>query len=120
MIRVNRQARATTGSDADQIAAPGPTSRPGAIDFYCYGGNKALADLPMLAALGRPAAVNPNRALRKVAVRRGWPVLSFSDPVPLRAERMVGLAGCGGRDGHLVWPREPTQPVRIRGYHPVG
>jgi HAD superfamily hydrolase (TIGR01490 family) len=81
----------------------------GAIDFYCYGENKAVAvrelaaangydltqchaysdsstDLPMLEAVGRPAAVNPNRALRKVAVRRGWPVLSFSDPVPLRAK----------------------------------
>ena len=87
----------------------------GAIDFYCYGENKAVAmrelatangydlsrchaysdsitDLPMLVAVGHPAAVNPNRALRKVAVQRGWPVLSFSDPVPLRARRMVGPA----------------------------
>ena len=27
-----------------------------------------------------PRAVNPDRALRKVAQQRGWPVLSFSAP----------------------------------------
>ncbi len=80
----------------------------GEIEFYCYGENKAVAiaelaerngyrladchaytdsstDLPMLEAVGHPHAVNPNRALRKVAAARGWPVLSFSAPVSLRA-----------------------------------
>lgn len=81
----------------------------GEIDFYCYGEQKAVAmrelaaangydlaecyaytdsttDLPMLEAVGHPAVVNPNRALRKVAGQREWPVLAFSDPVPLRAK----------------------------------
>jgi HAD superfamily hydrolase (TIGR01490 family) len=81
----------------------------GEIDFYCYGDQKATAmrelaatngydlaecfaysdsitDLPMLEAVGHPSAVNPNRPLRRVAAQRGWPVLSFSDPVPLRAK----------------------------------
>jgi HAD superfamily hydrolase (TIGR01490 family) len=80
----------------------------GQIDFYCYGERKAdairelaaangydlaasyaysdsITDLPMLEAVGQPAAVNPNRPLRKVATQRGWPVLAFSAPVPLRA-----------------------------------
>ncbi|MEO6090845.1 MAG: HAD-IB family hydrolase [Umezawaea sp.] len=80
----------------------------GEIDFYCAGENKAIAikqlaqqhgydledcfaysdsvtDLPMLEAVGHPTVVNPDRALRKIAAQRGWPVLTFSDPVSLRA-----------------------------------
>ncbi len=105
----------------------------GAIDFYCYGENKAVAirelaqangydlarchaysdsitDLPMLEVVGRPAAVNPNRALRKLAAQRGWPVLSFSDPVPLRARmvnanltQMVAAATAVGVGAMVTW-----------------
>ncbi len=79
----------------------------GDIDFYAYGDNKASAirdlarqegydlddsyaysdsatDLPMLEAVGHPFAVNPDKALRKAAVDRGWPVLDFTKPVALR------------------------------------
>jgi HAD superfamily hydrolase (TIGR01490 family) len=34
-------------------------------------------DLPFLEVVGRAVAVNPDRALRRVARERGWPVLSF-------------------------------------------
>ena len=34
-------------------------------------------DLPFLEAVGHPVAVNPDRALRRVAASRGWPVLEF-------------------------------------------
>ena len=34
-------------------------------------------DLPFLEAVGKPVAVNPDRALRRVAAERGWPVLRF-------------------------------------------
>lgn len=80
----------------------------GEVDFYCYGtgkvdGMKALAhehgydlahcyaysdsitDLPMLDAVGFPTAVNPDRGLRKAAAENSWPVLTFSNPVSLRA-----------------------------------
>ncbi|SNS73513.1 HAD-superfamily subfamily IB hydrolase, TIGR01490 [Geodermatophilus saharensis] len=79
----------------------------GEIEFYAYGENKAEAmrqvaaesgydladcyaysdsvtDLPMLSAVGHPTAVNPDRALRKVAAERGWPVLEFTRPVSMR------------------------------------
>lgn len=79
----------------------------GDIDFYCYGEGKATAartlaerhgyrledcfaysdsitDLPMLEVVGHPHAVNPDRALRRVARARGWPILNFVAPVPLR------------------------------------
>ena len=80
----------------------------GEVAFYCYGEGKAEAirelarhrgydlsacyaysdsatDLPMLTAVGHPTAVNPDRALRKESATRGWPMLTFSDPVSLRA-----------------------------------
>ncbi|CAM4016696.1 HAD-IB family hydrolase [Kibdelosporangium persicum] len=80
----------------------------GEIEFYCYGENKAVAmkqlaaernydlaacyaysdsvtDVPMLDVVGHPATVNPDRALKKVASERGWPVLTFSKPVSLRS-----------------------------------
>jgi HAD superfamily hydrolase (TIGR01490 family) len=35
-------------------------------------------DLPFLETVGNPVAVNPDRALRRIASERGWPVLKFS------------------------------------------
>ncbi|MEN3361418.1 MAG: hypothetical protein V7637_5400 [Mycobacteriales bacterium] len=92
----------------------------GEIEFYAYGANKASAiadhadrmgydlaacyaysdsatDVPMLEAVGHPTAVNPDRALRRLAVQRGWPVLTFSRPVSLQS-RFAGL-------------RTPARPV---------
>ena len=80
----------------------------GELDFYCYGDNKAVAirehalrygidleqsyaysdsatDVPMLEAVGNPNAVNPDKDLRAIAEERGWPVLRFVRPVPLRS-----------------------------------
>ena len=37
------------------------------------------SDLPFLEAVGHPVAVNPDRALRRVALERGWPILAFSE-----------------------------------------
>ena len=87
----------------------------GQVDYYAYGPNKAAAmrelaeaagydledcyaysdsitDLPMLEAVGHPAAVNPDRALRRAARERGWPILVFTRPVSLRS-RLSGLRG---------------------------
>ncbi len=85
----------------------------GDIDFYAYGpfkaeGLRALAaergydlaasyaysdsitDLPMLEAVGHPYVVNPDKALRKAAADNHWPMLAFTNAVPLR-ERLSGL-----------------------------
>ena len=79
----------------------------GAMAFYAYGAEKATAmreladrvgidlasssaysdsatDLPMLEAVGRPVAVNADRALAKVAKERGWEMRSFTKPIRLR------------------------------------
>ena len=50
---------------------------------YAY--SDSVTDLPMLEAVGHPTAVNPDRALRKAAAGNGWPILTFSNPVSLRA-----------------------------------
>ena len=96
---------------ADRVIATVMVQRDGRytgdIEFYAYADNKALAvkqlaeqegydlpasaaysdsitDLPMLEAVGHPHAVNPDKALRKVATARGWPILDFTKPVQLR------------------------------------
>lgn len=79
----------------------------GEVAFYAYGENKARAvretaltrgyelsscyaysdsatDLPLLEVVGHPAAVNPDRALRRIAAARGWPVLTFGHPTLVR------------------------------------
>jgi HAD superfamily hydrolase (TIGR01490 family) len=44
---------------------------------HCYAYSDSVTDLPMLEIVGHPRAVNPDRALRRIAQQRGWPVLSF-------------------------------------------
>jgi HAD superfamily hydrolase (TIGR01490 family) len=43
----------------------------------CYAYSDSVTDLPMLEAVGHPHAVNPDRALRRIARERQWPVLDF-------------------------------------------
>jgi len=106
----------------------------GEIDFYAYGENKAAAvrdlaerrgydlgasyaysdsitDVPMLSAVGHAFAVNPDRVLRRLAVERGWGVLTFSRPVSLRSRLApptpvvvtVGALAAAAAVGALVW-----------------
>ncbi|VBA43517.1 putative phosphatase [Mycobacterium attenuatum] len=59
-------------------------SREGYPLEHCYAYSDSITDLPMLESVGHPSVVNPDRGLRKTAIERGWPVLSFSRPVSLR------------------------------------
>ncbi|HEX7269018.1 MAG TPA: HAD family hydrolase, partial [Streptosporangiaceae bacterium] len=60
---------------------------------HCYAYSDSVTDLPMLEIVGNPRAVNPDRALRRIAQRRGWPVLTFgaSGTVP---SGMLPSAAC--------------------------
>jgi len=49
----------------------------------CYAYSDSSSDLPLLAAVGHPSAVNPSRTLRRVAIENSWPILEFRHPVPL-------------------------------------
>lgn len=92
----------------------------GEVEFYAYGPTKAdairhlaseqhldltasyaysdsVTDLPLLEAVGNPVAVNPDRGLRRVAAARGWDVLVFEHPVPLRARVVLPARGRVGR-----------------------
>jgi HAD superfamily hydrolase (TIGR01490 family) len=51
---------------------------------HCYAYSDSVTDLPMLEAVGHPSVVNPDRGLRKEALAREWPVLTFTRPVSLR------------------------------------
>jgi HAD superfamily hydrolase (TIGR01490 family) len=79
----------------------------GEVDVYAYGPYKAAAiadvaaerdidlagsyaysdsatDEPMLRIVGHPHAVNPDRELARLAAAENWPVLQFTNRVPLR------------------------------------
>jgi HAD superfamily hydrolase (TIGR01490 family) len=43
----------------------------------CSAYSDSVNDLPMLSAVGRPVAVNPDSALRRVARERGWEIRDF-------------------------------------------
>ncbi|ART67811.1 inhibition of morphological differentiation protein [Mycobacterium dioxanotrophicus] len=51
---------------------------------HCYAYSDSVTDIPMLESVGHPTAVNPDRALRKEAIARDWPVRTFTKPVSLR------------------------------------
>jgi len=59
----------------------------------CYAYSDSATDLPMLEAVGHPTAVNPDRALRRIALERGWPVLQFTRPVRLRSRLALPRPG---------------------------
>ncbi|MBO0652575.1 HAD-IB family hydrolase [Streptomyces triculaminicus] len=57
----------------------------------CYAYSDSVTDIPMLESVGHPHAVNPDRGLRREAVARDWPILSFSRPVRLK-QRVSSLS----------------------------
>ncbi|MGW0159911.1 HAD-IB family hydrolase [Mycobacterium sp. NPDC003323] len=59
---------------------------------HCYAYSDSITDLPMLETVGHPSVVNPDRALRKEANLRDWPVLAFNRPVSLR-DRLPAPSG---------------------------
>jgi HAD superfamily hydrolase (TIGR01490 family) len=87
----------------------------------CYAYSDSVTDLPMLEEVGHPHAVNPDRALRKEALAREWPVLVFSRPVSLRERvgrvplppppALVAVAvAAGAATAGLVWLAARRRP----------
>jgi HAD superfamily hydrolase (TIGR01490 family) len=62
-------------------------------------------DLPFLEVVGNPVVVNPDRELRRIARERGWPILSFSEPLYPVARRRLrpALIGLPLALGAAVW-----------------
>ena len=46
----------------------------------CFFYTDSYSDITVLEAVGQPVAVNPDRRLRRAAVRRGWPVVDWGAP----------------------------------------
>ena len=51
---------------------------------HCWAYSDSATDIPMLAAVGHPVAVNPDRELARAAREQGWLVEQFRLEVPLR------------------------------------
>jgi HAD superfamily hydrolase (TIGR01490 family) len=68
---------------------------------HCWAYSDSATDIPMLAAVGHPVAVNPDKELARVARERGWLVERFRLEVPLRervsmpAPRQAAAVGGG-------------------------
>ncbi len=50
----------------------------------CFAYGDSLKDRLLMAAVGRPAAVNPSNDLASIARTRGWPILSWKETVTQR------------------------------------
>lgn len=90
----------------------------------CYAYSDSATDVPMLEAVGHPIAVNPDRALRRIAQARNWEVLRFRRtieplpaPTPARRRRWIKTgsaaaalaAAAAGGAGAVAW-RSRAQP----------
>ncbi len=83
----------------------------------------SITDLPMLQSVGHPVAVNPDKALLKVATEQGWEIREFDHPRPLSDERTIstpqattiglGAAGVAVAAGASLWWR--SRKLRRRG-----
>lgn len=122
----------------------------GELDFYAYGPHKAdamkalaseldldlegsfaysdsVTDLPMLEAVGNPVVVNPDKALRRLALERGWGIEVFRNPISIRdrlprlsapeVTRAHGLAAAAGVAGlaALLWWASRRTTAQERG-----
>jgi HAD superfamily hydrolase (TIGR01490 family) len=67
----------------------------------------SITDTPMLEVVGHPVAVNPDRPLRRLAIRNDWPVIQFS---------AAGRGGtpAGSDQGRPAGPESPA----VRGAAP--
>jgi len=64
----------------------------------CHAYSDSSNDLPLLESVGHPCAVNPDRSLRRRAVRSGWPVHDFRTLRRWRRRRRTGPASEPGQD----------------------
>ena len=76
---------------------------------HCWAYSDSATDIPMLAAVGHPVAVNPDRELAKAAKERGWLVEQFRLEVPLR-ERVSMPAPRQAAPSTFCSPEPTTSP----------
>lgn len=76
----------------------------------CWAYSDSITDEPLLRAVGHPVAVNPDRALARIAREQGWQVRRFEKPVPLdtgsRHRRTLTLAAAATALLTVWWVRQ--------------
>src|ERR687889_2028097 len=78
------------------------------------------SDLPMMRAVGHPVAVNPDRALERVAREEGWRIMRF-DKLGRRlrwASAVASVALVGGGGGYVAARARRPRPSRGGGSLP--
>lgn len=110
----------------EKVAAITEAAERDGLDLdHCWAYSDSATDIPMLAAVGHPVAVNPDREMARAARERGWQVEQFRLEVPLRErvsmpapKQAVALSGGAAAAGALMvgawwwWRRAvPTAPV---------
>ncbi len=114
----------TAGTPARSTSTPtDPTRRrrcedapSGATTWPSYAYSDSETDAPMLAAVGHPYAVNPDKTLRALAVANDWPILVFDRPVALRSR--LSLDTQSARRQLPLWSQVRSAPSRCRGVAP--
>ena len=70
---------------AEKVVAITEAAERDGLDLdHCWAYSDSATDIPMLAAVGHPVAVNPDRGLARAARERGWMVEHYRREVPLR------------------------------------
>lgn len=100
---------------SDKALAIGELARREGLELQsCYAYSDSESDLPMLRAVGRPVAVNPDRELARVAREEGWEVLRL-DRLGRRLKTAAALAGAAAGGGIAVGVLAGrARPVRPR------
>jgi len=62
----------------------------------CKAYSDSFSDLPMLEAVGTPAAVNPDRRLKRVAREHGWAILDLKRGIDVKRRREPSPGGAAG------------------------
>ena len=94
---------------AEKVVAISEVAERDGFDLeHCWAYSDSATDIPMLAAVGHPVAVNPDKDLARAAKERGWMVEQFRLEVPLRERvpmptpKRAAAVGGGAAAGALM------------------
>ncbi|HZK04628.1 MAG TPA: HAD family hydrolase [Actinomycetaceae bacterium] len=78
--------------EAKPVAMAAMADRRGWDLERCWAYSDSITDEPLLRAVGHPVAVNPDRALARIARDEGWPIRKWEEQVVLDRTGQIGFA----------------------------